>query len=274
MFHEISPHVFHNEYAPAPPRPGDKVLACRGAKALARLADGRLSLADWAGWPERDAPLRYLFAVDGTRFYLAPWPQAEPAGFAAVPCAQLRAAQPMYLAFAAVTACQLAAWYAARRFCGACGAPMEHSGAERAMRCTECGHTEYPQICPAVIVAVIDRASNRLLCTKYAGRAYTHYALVAGYAEAGEDLEQTVRREVLEEVGLHVKNIRYYKSQPWPFSSSLLAGFFCEADGSVSITLQRDELSEAVWLAPGEVPARADISLTNEMMQRFRRGEC
>ncbi len=113
MFHEISPHVFHNEYAPAPPRPGDKVLACRGAKALVRLADGRLSLADWAGWPERDAPLRYLFAVDGTRFYLAPWPQAEPAGFAAVPCALLRAAQPMHLAFAAVSACLLAAGYAA-----------------------------------------------------------------------------------------------------------------------------------------------------------------
>ena len=118
---------------PAPPRPGDKVLACRGAKALARLADGRLSLADWAGWPERDAPLRYLFAVDGTRFYLAPWPQAEPAGFAAVPCAQLRAAQPMHLAFAAVTACQLAAWYAARRFLARAARPW--STAAPSVRC-------------------------------------------------------------------------------------------------------------------------------------------
>lgn len=82
----------------------------------------------------------------------------------------------------------------------------------------------FPKISPAVIVAVTD--NDRVLLTKYAGRTYKNYALVAGFNEAGETIEQTVRREVMEEVGLKVKNLKYYKSQPWGLSGSLLSGFF------------------------------------------------
>lgn len=93
----------------------------------------------------------------------------------------------------------------------------------------------FPKISPAVIVAVTD--NDRVLLTKYAGRTYKNYALVAGFNEAGETIEQTVRREVMEEVGLKVKNLKYYKSQPWGLSGSLLSGFFCELDGDDKITL-------------------------------------
>ena len=114
---------------------------------------------------------------------------------------------------------------------------------------------------------------DRLLLTKYSGRAYKRYALIAGFNEIGESIEDTVRREVMEEVGLKVKNIRYYKSQPWSFSETLLMGFYCDLDGSAEIQLDTEELSEGVWMKREEIPKPvSDISLTSEMIERFRRG--
>ena len=148
---------------------------------------------------------------------------------------------------------------------------MIHDEKERLMRCPDCGQMEYPKICPAVIVGVTDH--DRIVLTKYAGRAYKKYALIAGFAETGETIEDTVRREVKEEVGLHVKNIRFYKSQPWSFSDTLLMGFFCELDGSDKIKMDEEELAVAQWCNREEVPVQEeDISLTSEMMCIFRQG--
>ena len=125
-----------------------------------------------------------------------------------------------------------------------------------------------------VIVAITD--GDRLLLTKYAPSHSSHrqYALVAGYTEVGETLEQTVHREVMEEVGLKVKNLRYYKSQPWSFSGSLLAGFYCDVDGDPSITLDREELSVAEWFDRDSLPEPPNlISLTGEMIECFRQGK-
>ena len=131
---------------------------------------------------------------------------------------------------------------------------------------------EYPKICPAVIIGVTD--GNRILMSKYAGRAYKKYALLAGFTEIGETVEETVQREVMEEVGLKVKNIRYYKSQPWSFSDTLLMGFYCDLDGSGSIILDREELAMAEWFEREEIPeVTSHESLTNEMIMRFKNGE-
>ena len=122
-----------------------------------------------------------------------------------------------------------------------------------------------------MIVAVTD--GDRLLLTRYQGRSYVKYVLIAGYVEIGETLEDTVRREVFEETGLHVKNIRYYKSQPWGFTDTMLSGFYCTLDGSDRVTLQESELSEAVWMHREEIPPREnDVSLTSEMIEHFRLG--
>ena len=152
---------------------------------------------------------------------------------------------------------------------------MQAHGAERAMRCPSCGRLSYPQICPSVIVGITN--GSRILLTKYTPghSSFRKYALVAGYAEIGESLEDTVRREVMEEVGLRVRNIRYYKSQPWSFSGALLAGFFCETDGCVRITMDQDELSAAEWFERDNLPverSEAGISLTGEMIEAFRNG--
>ena len=162
-------------------------------------------------------------------------------------------------------------WYTGNRFCGACGAENRHSEKERALVCPRCGRVLYPKICPAVIVAITD--GDRLLLTKYAGRAYKRYALVAGFNEIGESIEATVHREVLEETGLRVKNLRFYRSQPWVFTDSLLLGFFADLDGPDCITLQEDELSEGAWFDRAHLP---DVppggSLTGEMIELFRQG--
>lgn len=138
--------------------------------------------------------------------------------------------------------------------------------------CPECSNTVYPRISPAVIVCVIN--GDKILMTKYAGRAYTKYALIAGFTEIGESAEETVKREVMEEVGLRVKNIRYYKSQPWAFSGSLLLGYFAELDGDDTIALDKAELAEAGWFSREEITIEDDhVSLTREMIGLFKGGK-
>ena len=112
------------------------------------------------------------------------------------------------------------------------------------------------------------------MLTRYRGRPFKRHALVAGYNEIGESIEDTVRREVLEEVGLRVKNLRFYKSQPWTFTDTLLMGFYAELDGDDTITMQEDELSEALWFHRSEIPQDySAISLTGEMIEMFRQGK-
>ena len=117
---------------------------------------------------------------------------------------------------------------------------------------------------------------DRILLTRYNRSGYRRHALVAGFVEIGETLEDAVRREVMEEVGLRVKNIRYIESQPWPFSSSLIAGFCAEADGDPTVHLNTDggeELAEAVWMDRSEVEIEdSSISLTWDMIRKFKNG--
>lgn len=149
---------------------------------------------------------------------------------------------------------------------------MIHDEKERMMRCPSCGLMEFPKICPAVIIGVTH--GNKILMSKYAGREFKKYALLAGFNEVGETIEETVHREVMEEVGLKVKNLRYYKSQPWSMSDTLLMGFFCELDGEEEIKLDQEELALAEWFERDEMPVKEeDCSLTNEMMMVFKRGE-
>ena len=147
----------------------------------------------------------------------------------------------------------------------------EKDSKERMLYCESCHNMEFPKICPAVIIGVTD--GDKILMSKYAGRTYKKYALLAGFTEIGETLEETVQREVMEEVGLKVKNIRYYKSQPWSFSSTLLCGFFCEVDGDTDITLDTEELAVGEWFDRDNIPVEDDgVSLTREMIGVFKIG--
>ena len=137
------------------------------------------------------------------------------------------------------------------------------------MKCT-CGYTAYPRIMPAVIVGV--KNGDSLLLTKYR-RGFAHNALIAGFTEIGETAEETVAREVMEEAGIRVKNITYYKSQPWGIANDLLLGFYCDVEGDPTITMDENELKYAAWVNREEIELQPDsASLTNEMMRMFKTG--
>lgn len=218
----------------------------------------------------------YLFEVSGENFFWADElnettiPAME--GFSFYNMKQLREyyLEPKHYVFAAYTAIHLIDWYEANRFCGKCGAKNQLSHTERALVCPKCGHTRYPRINPAVIVGV--KNGDKLLLTKYR-TGFAHNALVAGFTEIGETMEETVQREVMEETGLHVKNIQYYKSQPWGIASDILLGFYCDVDGDDTITMDQSELKYAQWVSRQDIELQPlDYSLTNEMMKRFKDG--
>lgn len=277
MIQDIGPHRYDNAFRAKRPVRESRLLYFKQKQVLARLDETELEFPTFGELEAENDGLYdnavFLFSIDGEDFFLAgdvAWPPL--AGWGLINTEIFRRAKPKHMAFAGVTGLQLYNWYRSRRFCGRCGGPMEHDGRERMMRCPGCGNVEYPRICPAVIVGVTH--GNRLLMSKYAGGGYKRYALIAGFAEVGETIEETVKREVMEEVGLRVKNPRYYKSQPWSLSESLLFGFFAELDSSEEITLDETELSEAAWFEREEIQVEEeDFSLTNEMIYRFKRGE-
>lgn len=272
MIQDLGERHLNNQYEYMTAEAGDRIFCFDGDRILVRKEEGgRLVLP--AASDLGEVPSRYLFCIEEKRFFLADaLPENVPAGFFFESVRNLRRLEIKELAFAAATAYHLYQWYRDNRFCGRCARPMEHGDRERVLKCGACGNTVYPKIAPAVIVAVTD--GDRILLTKYNGRAYKKYALIAGFTEIGETAEETVRREVMEEVGLKVKNISYYKSQPWGVDSNLLLGFFCELDGDGSITLDEDELSTAQWFDRKDIPEDNDgFSLTREMMDVFRKGE-
>ena len=222
--------------------------------------------------PSRRDDLIYLFDVDDAAFFYMPahkLADGERARLAEKPAGSFRSYQERWLAFAGITACHLASWYERRRLCGKCGAETRRSEKERMLECPACAAMYYPRISPAVIVGVTD--GDKLLLTRYVNRPPGSFALIAGFAEIGESIEGTVRREVMEEVGLRVKNLRFYKSQPWGFSGSLLMGFYCDLDGNGEITLDNNELGYAEWTERGAIAVTdASFSLTGEMIEAFR----
>ena len=215
----------------------------------------------------------YVNAVDDEEFYLVDDMQVpEFGGFYMEGMQVFREFSTQYQAFAAISASQVYRWMKSRKYCGYCGTVTEKSNTERALICPKCKNIEYPKISPAIIVAIRD--GNRLLLTKNAKGTYKFYALVAGFVEVGESLEDAVKREVMEEVGLKVKNIQSYKSQPWSFSDSLMLAFIADLDGDDKITIQEEELSEARWFEREDVPVLPfHISVGHELIQKFRDGE-
>ena len=189
------------------------------------------------------------------------------------PSGVFRNFEPEYLAFAGITATQINRFRLDRRYCGRCGHPTVPSTTERACICPECGQIEYPKISPAVIIAIVDTGWDKILLTRYAGGSYRHLALVAGFVEVGETFKGAARREIMEEVGLKVSDLVYYKSQPWSFSDSAMIGFFAKLDGDPAITLQESELGEAKWFSRDEVPdLPSTISVGQEMITLFKNG--
>lgn len=158
-------------------------------------------------------------------------------------------------------------WYASNRFCGRCASPLQPDPKERALCCPVCGHTLFPVIAPAVIVAIT--CGDRILLAR--NIRYQHYALIAGYVEVGETLAHALRREVKEEVGLDIDHVRFLGDQPWGVSGSHMFAFHASADDRQPIVLQKSELADARWFDRSEVqPLPHKVSIAYELIERFR----
>ena len=261
MIHEIAPHIFCNEFKVVDPKATDFVIRYDGAKTLLKkvatsnqdgapaagfaiprvgelLALEGKTLADFEG--------HYLFSIDDTAFFLDDSIEAKPAdtvatleGYEFMGSRTFRTMNPVER-MGGATAVHIAHWESLNKFCGQCGNVTIRG--------------------KLLMAHNIDNPNPRLF-------------LISGFVEVGESLEQAVHREVMEEAGLRVKNIRYFSSQPWAFSDSLIAGFTAELDGDDTIRMQKEELSEAMWVKREDIPEyETDVSISCCLIEDFRRG--
>jgi NAD+ diphosphatase len=277
MIQDIAPRELRIEYEEKKPKKSDLICIFSGREILIRMEKEGLSLPTLKELQLPEEKLRYLLstaeiegAIEQSLFLYQGEERLEIEGYSYQDIRRIRGKRPEDLVFALATAYHLSVWYRNNRFCGRCGNKMLHDQQERMVKCPSCGNMVYPKLMPAVIVGVT--RGDKILVSRYAGRAYKGYALIAGFCEIGENFEQTVRREVMEEVGLKVKEIHYYKSQPWGFDQDLLAGFFCEVMGDPTIRMDENELSYAEWISREEMEKTMhdQVSLTGEMMEYFR----
>lgn len=165
---------------------------------------------------------------------------------------------------------QLVHWSIAHRFCGKCGKPTENKKDERAKVCPDCGQIYFPRLSPAIIVAVV---KNGKILLAHSQRFPTKfYSVLAGFVEPGENLEECVKREVREETGIEVCNIKYFGSQPWPFPDSLMIAFTAEySDGELKV--DGTEITDAAWYAKEDIPRiPPSISIARKLIDWFIEG--
>ena len=296
MLQDIAPLRLDNTFFIIKPDEDSYVVIRDGQAVIALAVNGEITLPTFKevddelrgsaagsvnafGQPEEysSPEMTYLISVGDRKFFMPAESDMQRCcealfrlGYDFTAAKQLRYCGPNWLRYGALVSWQLGAWYKNNTFCGRCGKPMVKSDKERMVHCAECGNIVYPKLCPVVIVGIVWK--DRILLTKYADSSRArNLALVAGFAEIGETIEETVAREVMEETSLKVKNLHYYKSQPWPYSDSLLFGFFCEVDGSEEFHVDEFELSRAVWTAPEDITLEPEeVSLTNEMKKMFK----
>jgi len=162
---------------------------------------------------------------------------------------------------------QLVDWSRSHQFCGKCGRPTEDGQDERAKVCPQCRLVNYPRVSPAVIVAVI--RGNQILLGNNIRFKSGYYSVLAGFVEPGENLEECVAREIKEEVGISVKNIRYFGSQPWPFPNSLMVAFLADYAGG-EIKTNTTEIKEAGWFTADNLPSiPPKITIARQLIDWF-----
>ncbi len=164
---------------------------------------------------------------------------------------------------------QIVEWHRDHQYCGQCGKPTEPSGFDRSRKCPECNRYFYPRIAPSIIVLV---ARDQDLLLARPARARGHFfSTLAGFVEPGETIEEAVHREVMEEVGIRVRNLEYFSSQAWPFPNSLMLGFHAEYE-SGELILQEEEIAEADWFHYHNLPNHpSPVSIAGRLIHDYIR---
>lgn len=238
MIQDIFPYRLDHAFRDREPEPEDCFFSFRGGEVLLRVSeDGsrRIPVFHDLGMPFAEVRRLavFLFCVDGVTVYLLRQQGdvlPERKGMQYLPLRELDGILPGWAYFAGATALHLAGWYERNVYCGRCEGVRAQDRGRRSLSCPDCGDTVYPAIAPVVMVAVTD--GDRLLMTKYGDRPLPQWVLVSGFVEAGETLEEAAEREVYEETGIRIRGLKYFGSQPWGFSGSVIAGYTAELDGS------------------------------------------
>jgi len=276
MINEIFPHRFNNQFIGTNHiTEDDYILHYQDNSLLLKSTDDgfeiprKKDVSTILDTTERT----FLFSLNEVRCFLI-WeePKTVNEPFVYKEISLFRTLQPQEIAWVGLVGHQLMNWYLQNKFCGTCGSKTQTKLDERAITCPACHTTVYPKISPAIIVAITN--NDKILLASNAKFRENWYSLIAGYADIGESLEEAVMREVKEEVGLDVKNIRYYKSQPWPFSDSMMIGFFAEADDTQPVRPDHIEITDAQWFTRENLPNHPPaISIAGEMIEKFEKGE-
>lgn len=275
MIQDIFPHRFDNQYkARQPLTDSDWLFYFEGNQLLIKSIGDQVQLPTKADFPSLALQsATYLFSIDeASCFLIDDKPDTQSPEFDFKDIHFMRAIPQAEVAWATVSAYHLYNWYQQNRFCGKCGSPMQHKADERALACPQCGNLVFPKISPAVITAIT--CGDKILLARNASFTNNRFALIAGYVDVGETLEDAVRREIKEEVGLEISRLAYYKSQPWPLSGSLMLGFIAEADDQQPIQIDNKEIVEADWFRRGQLPnVPNNTSIAGEMIELFEKGE-
>lgn len=276
MIHEIFPHKFDNHFVIVNDIAENDYVLQYNERALLLKVDG-----DGFELPQKKdlsaivdtSNSTFLFSLNGVHCFLI-WDDTKVINdrFEYKEISSLRVLKPQEVAWVGIVGFQLQNWYLENKFCGKCGSKTKEKPDERAIVCPSCGTLVFPKISPAIIVAIL--CNDKILLAHNSNFEEKRYSLVAGYADVGESLEETVMREVKEEVGLEVKNIRYYKSQPWAFSGSLMIGFIAEAEDNQAISPDMVEITDASWFSRDNLPNHPPkVSIAGEMIEKFEKGE-
>jgi len=272
MLNEISPGIFDNQYIHSQEIADDDFLLCyRDNQVLLKKSGDDYEIPRKRDFTESIESPVYLFSINCRHcFGVAEFHEnLNSCEFHDIFI--LRNLKSREFAWIGAVGYQLITWYKNNRYCGRCGSKTELRKEERAIVCPECNLVLYPKIAPAVIVAIT--CKNKILLAKGKNYKGDFYALIAGYVDVGESIEETVLREVKEEIGLDIKNLKYYKSQPWPFSSSIMLGFTAEADDTQQIVIDEKEIAAAGWFERGNLPPHASgLSISGDLIAAFEKG--
>jgi len=276
MIQDIHPHKFNNKFVEAGSVGDmDYVLHFKNNSLLLKRNGTTFELPlkkDIPDFPGNSTPIFLFMLNDCMCFLIWEVSSIDNDRFVYQEISFFRTIPQKEIAWASIVGHQLMNWYSQNKFCGKCGSPTLHKGDERALSCATCKTVIFPKISPAIIVLILCR--DKLLLAHNANFQTDFYSLVAGYADIGESLEEAVAREVKEEVGLDVTNIRYYKSQPWPFSGSMMIGYIADADDTQPIKADKKEIEDAAWFTRGNLPKHpSSISIAGEMIEKFEKGE-
>lgn len=273
MIQDIHPHRFDNTFiATSEIKEDDFIFHFVGNELLLKQNGETIELPQKKDLFAFNSAFIYLFTLNEKRCFLV-WDCAQPKGseFAYHPISFRNPFSQIEIDWACSVALQLKNWYEQHKFCGKCGTPTIASTSERAISCPSCETSLYPTISPAIIVAIL--CKDKILLARNALFPEAFFSLVAGYVDIGESIEAAVTREAKEEVGLKVKNIRYYKSQPWPFSGSMMIGYVAEAEEVHEIEIDNKEIVEAAWYSRNSLPNHPpNRSIAGEMIEAFTRG--